>query len=513
MHRFQKGFTLVELIVVITILAILWTIAFLSLQWYAANARDSKRISDIWNIKKSLELFTLQTEKYPLPDNGETVTYSWEIVWTQWTIWDNVVEQLSRNIKKKPVDPGSEEEYIYSTIENRWEYEVLAIYEWWITNNAITHQTHAADTWYVKVDGTYNQLYTSTDSFIIPTPSLITSEELPLTLDATNIKSQVVTWKLNRPSRTNTTVQTGWLDIVLSVYTGSINKGSTAQEKIDAIVAVQNAYTGTTLASNTTYTQLLSQTDIEDQVRLANIISLHDGDAESAPEVVLTWRDFDANCPIDDIVVGSQTWAGCNSTLWIWTERGKKLDGSDGIIVGCGDYSSSVGPAEDCPIWDPNMASNANPKDFFDVVEPSGSNSNGDVEFDTIWGKFYTYSDSTTACPSWRHVAGDTDWQTLEAELWCTDYTSTAFICRYYWWGTNSARTEENNVVQALKIPLPGLLDSDGESYNTRGRNGLYWAATDAWYTYTRNFYAPTQYIIRNYWNPAYAMSVRCVKD
>ena len=120
MHRFQKGFTLVELIVVITILAILWTIAFLSLQWYAANARDSKRISDIWNIKKSLELFTLQTEKYPLPDNGETVTYSWEIVWTQWTIWDNVVEQLSRNIKKKPVDPCSEEEYIYSTIQNRW---------------------------------------------------------------------------------------------------------------------------------------------------------------------------------------------------------------------------------------------------------------------------------------------------------------------------------------------------------------------------------------------------------
>ena len=94
MHLLKKGFTLVELIVVITILAILWTIAFISLQWYAANARDSRRISDIWNIKKSLELFTLQTEKYPLPDNGETVTYSWEIVWIQWTLWDNAVEQL-----------------------------------------------------------------------------------------------------------------------------------------------------------------------------------------------------------------------------------------------------------------------------------------------------------------------------------------------------------------------------------------------------------------------------------
>ena len=513
MHLLKKGFTLVELIVVITILAILWTIAFISLQWYAANARDSRRISDIWNIKKSLELFTLQTEKYPLPDNGETVTYSWEIVWIQWTLWDNAVEQLSRNLKKKPLDPITEEEYIYSTTENRWEYEILAIYEWWITNNTILNQTHAADTWYVKVDGTYNQLYTSTDSFIIPTPSLITSEELPLVLDATNIKSQVVTGKLNKPSRTNTAVQTWSLDIVLSVYTGSINKDSTAQEKIDAIVAVQSAYTWTTLASNTTYTQLLSQTDIEDQVRLANIISLHDGDAESAPEVVLTWRDFDSNCPIEDIVIGSQTWAWCNSTLWTGTEWGKKLDGGDGIIVGCGDYSGSVTAASGCPIWDPTMASNANPKTFFDIIVPSGTNSNGDAEFDTIWGKFYTFGNAPTACPSWRHVAWDTDWQTLEAEVGCTDYTSTAFICRDYGWRGHNTRTEVNSVVKALKIPLPGLLDSDGESYNTRGRNGLYWAATDAWYTWTRNFYSPTQSIIRNYWSPAYAMSVRCIKD
>jgi prepilin-type N-terminal cleavage/methylation domain-containing protein len=56
-------FTLVELIVVITILAILWTIAFISLQWYSAQARDSKRLSDIQNIKSSLELFSINTWK------------------------------------------------------------------------------------------------------------------------------------------------------------------------------------------------------------------------------------------------------------------------------------------------------------------------------------------------------------------------------------------------------------------------------------------------------------------
>lgn len=41
------GFTLVELIVVITILAILGTIGFISIQGYSSQSRDSKRLSDI----------------------------------------------------------------------------------------------------------------------------------------------------------------------------------------------------------------------------------------------------------------------------------------------------------------------------------------------------------------------------------------------------------------------------------------------------------------------------------
>jgi prepilin-type N-terminal cleavage/methylation domain-containing protein len=42
MKKIQKGFTLVELIVVITILAILGTIAFISLGGYAQDAKNAK---------------------------------------------------------------------------------------------------------------------------------------------------------------------------------------------------------------------------------------------------------------------------------------------------------------------------------------------------------------------------------------------------------------------------------------------------------------------------------------
>ena len=52
----NKAFTLVELIVVITILAILGTIAFISLQGYSAEARDSKRVADTTNITKKMSI-------------------------------------------------------------------------------------------------------------------------------------------------------------------------------------------------------------------------------------------------------------------------------------------------------------------------------------------------------------------------------------------------------------------------------------------------------------------------
>ena len=56
MRNTKSAFTLVELIVVITILAILGTIAFISLQGYSADARNSKRTSDIGNIQSAISL-------------------------------------------------------------------------------------------------------------------------------------------------------------------------------------------------------------------------------------------------------------------------------------------------------------------------------------------------------------------------------------------------------------------------------------------------------------------------
>lgn len=54
--QIKKAFTLVELIIVITILAILATIAFLSLNNYPAEARDAKLKTQVGEIFKKIKI-------------------------------------------------------------------------------------------------------------------------------------------------------------------------------------------------------------------------------------------------------------------------------------------------------------------------------------------------------------------------------------------------------------------------------------------------------------------------
>ena len=80
--RFKKisGFSLVELIVVITILVILGTIAFISLGGYAASARDSARIENLSNLHKGLSIFQIKAGTYPMPESSVNITASGTII-------------------------------------------------------------------------------------------------------------------------------------------------------------------------------------------------------------------------------------------------------------------------------------------------------------------------------------------------------------------------------------------------------------------------------------------------
>lgn len=63
MRNLKKGFTLVELIVVVTILAVLATVAFLTLWNYPADARDSKRLGQAKSIYNKIEILKAKDPK------------------------------------------------------------------------------------------------------------------------------------------------------------------------------------------------------------------------------------------------------------------------------------------------------------------------------------------------------------------------------------------------------------------------------------------------------------------
>lgn len=200
-----KGFTLIELIVVITILSILGTIAFISLQWYTSNARDSVRISDISLIKKTLELFSIKTSIYPMPsDPLKTVTYSWSITFYEWTFGESVFSQVQL-INKILKDPLYENTYYtYSITNNKRQYQVG-----YITENSTAYITPIIESTFAssitsQIKGNYSGsvlISTGGTSFTYSLPTIITSYSSSGTYDIESLSGTFVTnwWDTNIP--------------------------------------------------------------------------------------------------------------------------------------------------------------------------------------------------------------------------------------------------------------------------------------------------------------------------
>ena len=268
MYIHKKGFTLVELIVVITILAILWTIAFISLQWYAKDARDSVRAQDIANIKKSLELFITEKWFYPNPSNATDITYSWWVVWSQWIVWNSVVENLWQ-LNKKPVDPILATEYSYSRTNAKTEYELSWILEWWgVAQTTVLNQAKAATNFMAIVWWNYNgkvlKMSTWWLDYLLALPSITTADvsTTDVTSNVSN-KSLVYNKEANLASNFSSVewfTTTWWFEYSpsnLVVFEWTKADLWLSAGKVEFIENLQNAYSGSLLSFKPEFENLL----------------------------------------------------------------------------------------------------------------------------------------------------------------------------------------------------------------------------------------------------------------
>lgn len=151
-----KAFTLTELVIVITILAILSTIAFVSYTNNISETRDNKRQLDIDTIKIALNEYKNKNGYYPLPWESFNITYSWSVVAKQWVLNPKVVLSSLETI---PTDPLDNHYYSYSvtadqkqyqlatTLENNWEETTLLGWDYQsVTKHILPNILLATDT-------------------------------------------------------------------------------------------------------------------------------------------------------------------------------------------------------------------------------------------------------------------------------------------------------------------------------------------------------------------------------
>lgn len=106
--RSLPGFTLIEILVVISIIAVIIAIAIVSYTTINKQSRDAKRKSDLEQIRSALEMFRSDIGYYPAVGSGS---------WTNTSglnTGDSQTGLVSEYIPAIPTDPKSTQSYFYT---------------------------------------------------------------------------------------------------------------------------------------------------------------------------------------------------------------------------------------------------------------------------------------------------------------------------------------------------------------------------------------------------------------
>jgi type II secretory pathway pseudopilin PulG len=122
MQYHTKWFTLVELVVVATILAILSAVWFVAYTGYISWARDSNRLAQLENIRSGLQSYAIKWS-LPLPADYVTVKDWSETLWYQWYAWENILDTIW--LQKGWKDPKDDTYFSYYLSKSRNNFQLL----------------------------------------------------------------------------------------------------------------------------------------------------------------------------------------------------------------------------------------------------------------------------------------------------------------------------------------------------------------------------------------------------
>ncbi len=125
----RSGFTLIEILIVVAIIAILASVVLIGLGPTQQAGRDSRRLSDLRQVQNGLELYFNKCGYYPgSPVGGSCAGTPWNQT-ADWATMSGALTGSNVGVSSVPNDPSSGRTYYYGTTANGTSYVVAATLE------------------------------------------------------------------------------------------------------------------------------------------------------------------------------------------------------------------------------------------------------------------------------------------------------------------------------------------------------------------------------------------------
>lgn len=125
----SKGFTLIEMLIVIAVISILAGIVLVGITGFQSSARDTKRVGDLSSVRNNLELYFTRCGHYPTSGACGSPASSgsnldWDALGTELAAQD-IISDSSR----LPNDPRAGATYVYAFGDDGLSYVLGATME------------------------------------------------------------------------------------------------------------------------------------------------------------------------------------------------------------------------------------------------------------------------------------------------------------------------------------------------------------------------------------------------